>query len=838
MSRIEVQGGGIINSIKLTGTRGAPTLTDDWYDQLTGYPRPVNQFNSAMTFTISDSNLANFSDAAVFVHPDAVNSLYADYTGHDEPDHRAVPGPRRSGRASRSTSTCTTTRSPTRARACTSTRRRGPTPPARRRYQAVLLEQHVLQRRRSPSRRSRRHSTARTTLPSSNVLAMNNIFDGSIADRRQSSGPGGTAGQAGQASSSTTCSSTTPPTSSSPPTTATSRATFGSVFADPQFVGRSAPATPARRTSSSSPPHRRSTRLAAKSGRFRPATPSSRRRRSRSSAVSPRSPGPTPPLLPPGQIPGRDVIFRLGSTSSNRSPPDRHLAGIGLLQLPRRVGAGPRPPTPTASRPRAQRTGHLQLRSDLRPARHPGLHPRPRRPARTGVGFGSNPFIDIGAYPVRQPAPARGHRRHRDADARARRRSTSTPSAGSAGTNQTPWTINITFNGPIDPNTINANTVKLVDLGSNPRQPLDQDINLAGKLSYDSATNTLIINLAAAGLTLGTDAYQITLFGSGSPVLTNPQGIALDGENTAGGTSTGAQLALPSGNGYPGGNFFDSFIINTTPPVGAGRLAQAGSRQRYQHRRRQHHHVDPADLRRHGQRAQPATGAGRRPDRDPRHRHRRARQRRARRPSSTRRSFRAASPIWRSTSARTPAPASPTTGGAFPVTVGVDAANTGLVTNTTALPDLHRHLQRRARRPAVAAARRRQRLLRGSGPRHRPERQSVQPDRSQRPGAVRRRSHAADGRRSRHRRPDQVITSLVPAARSSSRSRPARTSIRPHFTAASIQVVNAGPDGSPRHGRRRHRSRSIPTRSAFTLLDKGTGGQGREQITLLDLAAR
>ena len=50
-------------------------------------------------------------------------------------------------------------------------------------------------------------------------------------------------------------------------------------------------------------------------------------------------------------------------------------------------------------------------------------------------------------------------------------------------------------------------------------------------------------------------------------MLTNPQGVALDGENTVGDTSTGAQLPLPSGNGYPGGNFFDSFIINTTPPA-------------------------------------------------------------------------------------------------------------------------------------------------------------------------------------------------------------------------------------------------------------------------------
>ena len=91
MSRIEIQGGGIIDSVKLTGTGGAPTLADDWYDQETGYLRPINQFNSAFTFTISDSNLADFSDAAVFVHPDSVNSLYADYTGIKNPTIASIP---------------------------------------------------------------------------------------------------------------------------------------------------------------------------------------------------------------------------------------------------------------------------------------------------------------------------------------------------------------------------------------------------------------------------------------------------------------------------------------------------------------------------------------------------------------------------------------------------------------------------------------------------------------------------------------------------------------------------------------------------------------------------
>src|SRR4029077_3764845 len=54
---------------------------------------------------------------------------------------------------------------------------------------------------------------------------------------------------------------------------------------------------------------------------------------------------------------------------------------------------------------------------------------------------------------------------------------------------------------------------------------------------------------------------------SGSPVVQNLRGVALDGENTVGGLPTGATLPLPSGDGFPGGNFYDTFIINTTPPI-------------------------------------------------------------------------------------------------------------------------------------------------------------------------------------------------------------------------------------------------------------------------------
>src|SRR5262249_7114574 len=84
-------GGGIIDTFNLSGNPGAPTLADGWLGQKTGYGpdsflngfpgAPVNQLNSAMAMTISSSTLANFQDAAVFVHPDAGNAFYRDWTG-------------------------------------------------------------------------------------------------------------------------------------------------------------------------------------------------------------------------------------------------------------------------------------------------------------------------------------------------------------------------------------------------------------------------------------------------------------------------------------------------------------------------------------------------------------------------------------------------------------------------------------------------------------------------------------------------------------------------------------------------------------------------------------
>ena len=110
-----------------------------------------------------------------------------------------------------------------------------------------------------------------------------------------------------------------------------------------------------------------------------------------------------------------------------------------------------------------------------------------------GVGFGSNPFIDIGAYqyvnlhppqvtavtatvPAPTPPPARP-------------RSRSTRSAARRAATQTPLTIDVTFNEPIDPNTLNGNTVQLEELGIAPGTT-QQFINLSGKLSYRQRDRT------------------------------------------------------------------------------------------------------------------------------------------------------------------------------------------------------------------------------------------------------------------------------------------------------------------------------------------------------------
>ena len=184
------------------------------------------------------------------------------------------------------------------------------------------------------------------------------------------------------------------------------------------------------------------------------------------------------------------------------------------------------------------------------------------------TGYGKYPFFDIGAYQYVNLHPP-------DVTGVTATIGTSTTPVnfytvgGKSGANQTPKTIDVQFNSPIDPSTLNSSTVELEALGVTGNNVPGTLISLAGKISYDSATFTLVISLGASGLVLKTDAYQLILIGSGSQVIASPQGIALSGANLSDNDDpkTGTQLPLPSGNGLPGSNFYDNFIINTMPPI-------------------------------------------------------------------------------------------------------------------------------------------------------------------------------------------------------------------------------------------------------------------------------
>ncbi|HKM56567.1 MAG TPA: hypothetical protein VJY33_24395, partial [Isosphaeraceae bacterium] len=63
MTRIEIQGGGIVDETS--------TVTDPgvWQGTKTGYDSPLEQLNTAMAVRISDTNINDFADAGVYVHP-------------------------------------------------------------------------------------------------------------------------------------------------------------------------------------------------------------------------------------------------------------------------------------------------------------------------------------------------------------------------------------------------------------------------------------------------------------------------------------------------------------------------------------------------------------------------------------------------------------------------------------------------------------------------------------------------------------------------------------------------------------------------------------------------
>jgi hypothetical protein len=193
---------------------------------------------------------------------------------------------------------------------------------------------------------------------------------------------------------------------------------------------------------------------------------------------------------------------------------------------------------------------------------------RVKDPNSANVGFGAHPYYDLGAfeYIIQNPPVVD---------------SVVTTSAGSttttniygvdtiAGTNQLPTSIEVQFNQQINPATLNSSSVILEASGGTglfDGNTSDRFINLAGLLSFNSTTDILTINTSTIFTSTATanDEYRLLLLGTGSSIIENNDGLALDGLNL---DANGNQLPLPSGaDQFPGSNFQVTFTIDTHPP--------------------------------------------------------------------------------------------------------------------------------------------------------------------------------------------------------------------------------------------------------------------------------
>ncbi|WP_152050601.1 S8 family serine peptidase [Tautonia marina] len=206
-------------------------------------------------------------------------------------------------------------------------------------------------------------------------------------------------------------------------------------------------------------------------------------------------------------------------------------------------------------------------------------------PNTPNLGFGSRPYFDIGAREFRIFNPpivtnqgatdVNGDGVGDGVTATIIDPTTGNPQdisiyipGGVAGVNQSPQTLSFQINKDLDPQTVNSQTVLLQASGGdgifgNANSPADRTIPLSGLVSFDPTTNRLVVELASANLLLSNDLYQITLVGTGGNVIRDRQGNALDGENLA---TNGLPGPLPSGDGFPGGNFILPFTIDTRAP--------------------------------------------------------------------------------------------------------------------------------------------------------------------------------------------------------------------------------------------------------------------------------
>ena len=186
-------------------------------------------------------------------------------------------------------------------------------------------------------------------------------------------------------------------------------------------------------------------------------------------------------------------------------------------------------------------------------------------PGVTPTGFGSRPYFDLGAYEYIVQVPPVVTSVNAVSATTGATSNLYIPN-GIAGTNQYPSQIRVGLSERLNPATISAASVLLVGSGGdgNFNSGNEVNYNLANRLSFDNSTNTLVINTAGllGGTTAANDQYLLTLKGTGSAVLRDQDGLALDGN-----TNNNA-APLPSGvDNYPGSDFSVQFTIDTNPPA-------------------------------------------------------------------------------------------------------------------------------------------------------------------------------------------------------------------------------------------------------------------------------
>ncbi len=190
------------------------------------------------------------------------------------------------------------------------------------------------------------------------------------------------------------------------------------------------------------------------------------------------------------------------------------------------------------------------------------------KPASTNRGSGSSPFIDLGAFEYIQVTPptVTGVAALSAASAMA---TTLYQAGGIVGTNSNPTQIQVSFNERLNTATITPQSVQLIGSGGDGVFGNANDIvyNLNNRLSYNTTTNVLTIDttgLFPTGAALN-DSYRLTLKGTGSSIIQDTAGDALDGY------TNNDTLPLPSGSdNFPGSDFAVTFTIDTNPPTLVG----------------------------------------------------------------------------------------------------------------------------------------------------------------------------------------------------------------------------------------------------------------------------